>query len=56
VGTDPQGSPVTGTVDKRLSNFIVGKINGADGFSPLNDAGADRTDPDGPQINHTPHQ
>ena len=55
VGTDPQGSPVTGTVDKRLSNFIVGKIYGADGVSPLNDAGADATDPDGPQINHTPY-
>ena len=55
VGTDPQGSPTTGTVDKRLSNFIVGKIYGADGVSPLNDAGADATDPDGPQINHTPY-
>lgn len=55
VGNDPKGLPVTGTLDKRLSNFIVGKIYDADGVSPLNDAGADATDPDGPQINHTPY-
>ena len=54
VGTDPVGSPVTGTLDKRLSNFIVGKIFNDDG-SPVNDAGAEPSDPDGPQINHTPY-
>ncbi len=55
VGLDPKGLPITGTTDKRLSNFIVGPQFTADGVSPLNDAGADATDPDGAQIHFTPY-
>jgi hypothetical protein len=55
VGLDPKGLPITGTTDKRLSNFIVGPQYTSDGVSPLNDAGADATDPDGPQIHFTPY-
>lgn len=55
VGTDPTGSLVTGTLDKRLSNFIVGKQYQADGVTPLLDGGADPTDPDGAQLNFTPY-
>lgn len=55
VGTDEKGTPVTGTLDKRLSNFLVGPQYGADGVSPLNDAGADAADPDGAQIHFTPY-
>jgi hypothetical protein len=55
VGLDPKGLPITGTADKRLSNFIVGPQFTADGVTPLNDAGADVTDPDGPQIHFTPY-
>jgi len=55
VGVDPKGLPITGTTDKRLSNFIVGPQFTSDGVSPLNDAGADATDPDGPQIHFTPY-
>jgi hypothetical protein len=54
VGTDPTGSITTGTVDQRLSNFIVGKQYLADGVTPLLDGGADPTDPDGAQLNFTP--
>lgn len=55
VGLDPKGTPTTGTLDKRLSNFIVGPQYRADGVSPLLDGAADVTDPDGPQINFTPY-
>lgn len=55
VGLDPKGTPTTGTKDKRLANFIVGPQFGADGISPLTDGAADKTDPDGAQINFTPY-
>jgi hypothetical protein len=55
VGLDPKGLPIQGTVDNRLSNFIVGPQFTSDGVSPLNDAGADPADPDGPQIHFTPY-
>ena len=55
IGTDPKGTPTTGTVDKRLSNFIVGPQYQADGVTPLIDGAADATDPDGPQIVFTPY-
>ncbi|MBD0366787.1 MAG: RagB/SusD family nutrient uptake outer membrane protein [Flavisolibacter sp.] len=55
VGLDPKGTPTTGTLDKRLSNFIVGPQFRADGVTPLLDGAADATDPDGPQINFTPY-
>lgn len=54
VGTDISGTETTGTVDKRLSNFIVGPQYGADG-SRLMDGGADAADPDGAQITFTPY-
>jgi hypothetical protein len=55
VGVDPTGTMTTGTQDKRLSNFIVGKQYLADGITPLQDGAADATDPDGAQINFTPY-
>ncbi|HKO80900.1 MAG TPA: RagB/SusD family nutrient uptake outer membrane protein [Chitinophagaceae bacterium] len=54
VGLDPKGTPTTGTVDKRLSNFIVGPQKTSTG-APLIDAAADPTDPDGQQIVFTPY-
>lgn len=56
VGLDPKGLPITGTKDKRLTNFIVGPQFTSDGVSPLNDAGYEvASDPDGPQIHFTPY-
>ncbi len=55
VGLDPKGTPTTGTLDKRLSNFIVGPQYQADGVTPLIDGAADATDPDGPAIVFTPY-
>jgi len=55
VGLDTKGTPTTGTLDKRLSNFIVGPQFQADGVTPLADAAADATDPDGPNLNFTPY-
>jgi len=56
VGLDPKGTPITGTVDKRmLNNFLVGPQYQADGVTPLTDGGADATDPDGPAITFTPY-
>lgn len=43
----------TGTVDSRLSNFIVGPQFNADG-SRTEDAGVEATDPDGPPLTFTP--
>jgi starch-binding outer membrane protein, SusD/RagB family len=54
VGLDPKGTPTTGTVDKRLVNFIVGPQLRSNG-SPLTDGAADATDPDGAQIVFTPY-
>ncbi len=54
VGLDTKGTPTTGTVDKRLSNFLVGPQFAADG-SRLVDGGADATDPDGKPITFTPY-
>lgn len=55
VGVDPTGTPTTGTLDKRLSNFIVGPQYKADGITRLTDAGADATDPDGAPLTFTPY-
>ncbi len=56
VGLDPKGTPITGTVDKRmLNNFLVGPQYRSDGVTPLLDGGADATDPDGPPITFTPY-
>ena len=54
VGLDIKGTPTTGTVDKRLSNFLVGPQYASDG-SRLVDGGADASDPDGPPITFTPY-
>jgi hypothetical protein len=54
VGTDPLGTPVTGTLDKRLSNFLVGPQLKSDG-TPLLDGGADATDPNGAPVTLTPY-
>jgi hypothetical protein len=59
VGTDPAGDSVTGTLDKRLSNFLVGPQFGADG-ARLQDGGYEKSggtyvgDPDGAPITFTP--
>lgn len=55
VGLDPNGTPVTGTTDKRLTNFIVGPQYQADGITPLTDAAADAADPNGPPMTFTPY-
>jgi starch-binding outer membrane protein, SusD/RagB family len=54
VGLDPKGTEVTGTVDHRLSNFLVGPQKFPDGSLVL-DGGADPTDPDGPPLTFTPY-
>jgi hypothetical protein len=60
VGLDPKGDSVTGTVDKRLSNFLVGPQFGADG-KQLQDGGYEKDgpsyagDPDGAGIVFTPY-
>jgi len=54
VGLDTKGSNTTGTLDKRLSNFLVGPQFASDG-SRLSDGGADVTDPDGPPLTFTPY-
>src|SRR5690349_19073336 len=55
VGLDPAGTNTTGTLDRRLSNFIVGPQYLADGVTPLTDAAADAADPNGPPITFTPY-
>jgi starch-binding outer membrane protein, SusD/RagB family len=54
VGLDPLGTPITGTVDKRLSNFVVGPQFSATGQRLIDD-GADATDPDGKPFTFTPY-
>jgi hypothetical protein len=54
IGLDPKGDSISGTLDKRLSNFLVGPQYAADG-SRLSDGGADATDPDGPPVTLTPY-
>jgi len=60
VGLDPKGDSVTGTLDKRLSNFLVGPQYGSDG-KQLQDGGYEKDgpgyagDPDGPGIVFTPY-
>jgi len=54
VGLNPKGDSVTGTLDKRMSNFLVGPQYASDG-SRLVDGGADVTDPDGQPLTFTPY-
>lgn len=54
IGTSPAGDSVTGTLDNRLSNFLVGPQFDAAG-NRLLDGGADATDPNGPPLTFTPY-
>src|SRR5690625_5733582 len=54
VGLDPEGSMVTGTLDERLGNFLVGPLLDLQG-NPILDEGHEADDPDGPPITHTPY-
>jgi len=60
VGTDPAGDSVTGTLDKRLTNFLVGPQYGSDG-KQLQDGGYEKSgggyvgDPNGAPITFTPY-
>lgn len=40
--------------DERLGNFLVGPQFESDGVTPIEDAAAEETDPDGPPLNFTP--
>lgn len=54
VGLDPEGSTVTGTLDDRLDNFLVGPLLDLEG-NQIEDDGVLPSDPDGPPITHTPY-
>lgn len=53
IGTDSLGQETTGTLDERLSNFVVGPLLDQQG-NRVEDPAATDLDPDGPPINHTP--
>jgi len=55
VGLSPTGAPVQGTLDNRLSNFLVGPQYKADGVTRLLDGAPEATDPDGPPLTFTPY-
>jgi hypothetical protein len=54
VGLDPEGSMVTGTLDERLDNFLVGPLLDLEG-NQIEDEGVLSSDPNGPPITHTPY-
>jgi hypothetical protein len=54
VGLDPKGTPTIGTLDKRLSNFLVGPQFSSTGVRLLDD-GAEADDPDGKPFTFTPY-
>lgn len=54
IGFSPTGDTTTGTLDNRLSNFIVGPQFDAQG-NRLTDPGATDADPDGPPLTFTPY-
>ncbi|GAA5521016.1 RagB/SusD family nutrient uptake outer membrane protein [Aliifodinibius salicampi] len=54
VGLDPEGSTVTGTLDERLDNFLVGPLLDQEG-NQIEDDGVLPSDPNGPPITHTPY-
>jgi len=53
VGLDELGSETTGTLDERLSNFLVGPLLNQQG-NQVSDSGVESFDPDGAPITHTP--
>lgn len=55
IGLDPLGTPTTGTLDKRLSNFIVGPQYQTDGVTQIQDGAAEASDPNGPALTFTPY-
>jgi starch-binding outer membrane protein, SusD/RagB family len=54
VGLSPTGDIETGTVDSRLSNFLVGPLRDLQG-NQITDSGVESSDPVGPAIVHTPY-
>ncbi|MEP7108265.1 MAG: RagB/SusD family nutrient uptake outer membrane protein [Ferruginibacter sp.] len=54
IGLDPKGDSVRGTLDKRLTNFVVGPQFSAGG-ARLSDDAADPSDPDGKPFTFTPY-
>jgi hypothetical protein len=54
VGLNPKGDSINGTLDLRLSNFLVGTQFSATGDT-LKDGGVDLTDPDGQPLTFTPY-
>lgn len=54
VGTGPAGAMVTGTLDERLTNFIVGPQFTSTG-ERIEDPGANPDDPDGKPLTFTPY-
>jgi len=55
IGLDPKGTPTQGTLDNRLTNFLVGPQYAADGITRLIDGAADASDPDGQPLTFTPY-
>ena len=55
IGLDPLAKPITGTLDKRLSNFIVGPQYQADGVTQIQDGAAEASDPNGPSLTFSPY-
>ncbi|REL38355.1 RagB/SusD family nutrient uptake outer membrane protein [Rhodohalobacter sp. SW132] len=54
VGMSPTGDMTTGTLDNRLSNFLVGPLLDLQG-NQIEDPGVESSDPVGPPIVHTPY-
>ncbi len=54
VGLSPTGDITTGTLDNRLSNFLVGPLLDLQG-NQIEDPGVESSDPVGPPIVHTPY-
>nr|MBA4166196.1 RagB/SusD family nutrient uptake outer membrane protein [Chitinophagaceae bacterium] len=55
VGLDSRGTPTVGTLDNRLTNFLVGPQYAADGVTRLMDGAAEADDPDGAPLTFTPY-
>ena len=55
IGLDPKGTPTSGTLDSRLTNFLVGPQYASDGITRLIDGAAEASDPDGQPLTFTPY-